>query len=229
MTPEARALRLHIYQRTIEDGHPPRITELARHFEIPERKISDTLQTLETERALLVAPGGTRIEAVPPFSALPTPHWVETPRGGWWGHTAWQALAVPVVVESDAIIYSRSGGGQDPIVVAVQRGKALATPEPIVHVGVPAARWWDDIRYTCASILFFRDRWEIDGWCARSGFDPGETMSLGQCWTLAQEWYAGRLEPDWRRLSRDEAQASLDGAGLRGPFWDLMAPGPASR
>ena len=40
-------------------------------------------------------------------------------------------------------------------------------------------------------------------------------------WQLARAWYGGRLDPDWRPRTRDEAQAILDGAGLSGPFWSL--------
>jgi hypothetical protein len=217
-------LRLYVYEQMIERGHPPGKHELARRFEVSADEMVERLRRLERARALLVASDG-RIEAVPPFSALPTPHWVETDRGGFWGHTAWQALAVPVVVEADAQVFSRSGGRREPIELVIRNGKASANPEPIVHVSVPAARWWDDVRYTCASILFFRDSEEIDEWCRRGGFARGAILSLSQCWRLAREWYAGRLEPQWRRLSAAEAQASLGNAGLTGDFWDLSLPG----
>jgi Alkylmercury lyase len=125
------------------------------------------------------------------------------------------------VVDSDATIYSRSGGRHEPIEVTICRGRPTATPDPIVHISVPAALWWDDIRYTCASILFFTDEGEVDSWCERSGFPRGGTMSLHQCWQLAVEWYSRRLKVDWRRLTPEEAQNSLRRAGLTGPFWEL--------
>jgi len=40
-------------------------------------------------------------------------------------------------------------------------------------------------------------------------------------WALVQPWYAGRLESSWRGRTTADAQAILDDAGLRGPFWDL--------
>ena len=223
MTAVERAIRLYVYEHTVAQGHPPQVDELVAQFGLDRDAVVGCLRHLEDARALLVSREGDRIEAVPPFSTAPTSHWVETPRGGWWGHTAWQALAVPVVVQSNATIYSRSGGRRDPIKVTVRGGRATAGPKPIVHISVPAVHWWEDIRYTCASILFFQDEVEVDSWCERSGFPRGGTMSLDQCWQLALEWYAGRLESDWRRLTSEEAQASLRSVGLTGTFWELLS------
>jgi Alkylmercury lyase len=225
MTTVERAIRLYVYEHTVAQGHPPAVDALAAHFDLDRDAMVRCLRRLEAARALLVSRDGGRIEAVPPFSATPTPHWVETPRGGWWGHTAWQALAVPVVLKSDATIYSRSGGYRESIELTLRGEILVARPEVIVHVSVPAALWWDDIRYTCASILFFRNEAEVHRWCERSGFPRGSTMSLEQCWQLAVDWYEGRLRPDWRRLSIEEAQASLHRVGLVGPFWELSPAG----
>jgi hypothetical protein len=40
-------------------------------------------------------------------------------------------------------------------------------------------------------------------------------------WALAQRWYAGRLDADWRGRSAEQAQAILASVGLTGPFWAL--------
>jgi hypothetical protein len=44
-------------------------------------------------------------------------------------------------------------------------------------------------------------------------------MSLDQCWRLSQEWYPGRLKPDWRRMNAPEMQAMFERIGLTGEFW----------
>ena len=41
-------------------------------------------------------------------------------------------------------------------------------------------------------------------------------------WALAQRWYHGRLSAEWRGRSAEEAQAILDGVGLKGDFWRLV-------
>ena len=46
-------------------------------------------------------------------------------------------------------------------------------------------------------------------------------MTLNQCWRLSKAWYAGRLEPEWRGLSPQEAQEVLASVGLTGRFWEM--------
>lgn len=46
-------------------------------------------------------------------------------------------------------------------------------------------------------------------------------MSLATCWRLAKEWYADRLDPDWRPKTLDQAQSALTRLGLTGEFWQL--------
>jgi len=61
----------------------------------------------------------------------------------------------------------------------------------------------------------------VDRWCAARGIARGASLSMDQAWQLAHTWFRGRLEPDWRRLTLDEARQSLADAGLAGDFWHL--------
>ena len=46
-------------------------------------------------------------------------------------------------------------------------------------------------------------------------------MTLPQAWELSQKWYGNRLAADFRRPTKDEAQAIFSSVGLVGPFWEL--------
>jgi hypothetical protein len=46
-------------------------------------------------------------------------------------------------------------------------------------------------------------------------------MPIQTCWELAQEWYTGRLERDWKRPDRAETQNLFKNLGLEGEFWNL--------
>lgn len=61
----------------------------------------------------------------------------------------------------------------------------------------------------------------MDAWLARTGHDRGAVLTFEQMWALVQPWYAGRLSPDWRGRSVEEAAAILESVGLTGDFWRL--------
>jgi hypothetical protein len=46
-------------------------------------------------------------------------------------------------------------------------------------------------------------------------------VSLEQAGLLAHAWYARKLDPDWRRHTRDEAEALFGELGLDPDFWSL--------
>ena len=48
------------------------------------------------------------------------------------------------------------------------------------------------------------------------------SISFAQMWALAQVWYAGRLDAEWRGRSARESQDVLESVGLTGDFWRLV-------
>ena len=68
----------------------------------------------------------------------------------------------------------------------------------------------------------FRSEEHVNRVVADWGTPRGATFSLDQCWTLAQRWFADRLDPDWRRRTPDEAHEIFAAAGLTGDFWKLV-------
>ena len=68
----------------------------------------------------------------------------------------------------------------------------------------------------------FRSEEHIDRSGAQRGIPRGATFTVDQCWTLAQRWFADRLDPDWRRRTAGEAHEIFAAAGLAGEFWTLV-------
>ena len=82
-----------------------------------------------------------------PFSAVPTPHRAHA-RGRWWyANCAWDAFAVLAVFEADGRVASSCADCAEPIEIDVRGGRPL-DDDHVVHLNVPAARWWDDIVFT---------------------------------------------------------------------------------
>ena len=49
-------------------------------------------------------------------------------------------------------------------------------------------------------------------------------MTLDQCWTLSETWYAGRLDRHYQRPRLDSFQELLREVGLVGEAWSLTGP-----
>jgi hypothetical protein len=51
-------------------------------------------------------------------------------------------------------------------------------------------------------------------------------MTLDQCWSLSETWYAGRLDLGYERPAMEHFQRLLREAGLVGDGWSLTPPRP---
>ena len=218
--PLDRDVRLKVYEQLRDHGYPPSAAELAATLDVAVDDVLASFARLAEGRALILGATGDRVQVAPPFSAVPTPFWVETPRGAWWGNCAWESLGIPALLETDAVIRTTSGATGEDLEVRVVDGR-LATDDVLVHVAVPARRWWEDVRFTCGTLLFFRAEGEVDAWCQARGIRRGGTAPAAAFWELAKVWFTGRFDPGWRRLTPAEARRSFEGVGLRGPFWEL--------
>ena len=70
-------------------------------------------------------------------------------------------------------------------------------------------------------MTLFRSEEHVWRWTEANARAMGEIVSLGQVWRLAKLWYPDPRRTDWRPRTRDESQAVLAAAGLKGPFWEL--------
>lgn len=214
-------LRYFIYQHFHRHGHPPDLTAMAAHLGEPVTVVHELLEALHDDHAIVLSATRDTIEVAHPFSRIPTPFWVENRHGAWWGNCAWDSLAIAALTSDDeTTITTRSGASGEPLVLSVQ-GSRVSDPSLIAHFAVPASRWWEDVRFTCATILLFRHADEIPDWCAQHGIPRGEVVPVETLWKLAKLWYSDKLDRDWRRKTPDEAQAILTSLGLTGSFWNL--------
>ncbi len=142
-----REVRIHIFRHAADTTHVPAPGEIAAALGRPQPEIEDSLRRLATGRVLILAPGTTNIWAANPFCTVPSSFRVEALGRTYWGICIWDALGIPAALQADAIITARCGDCDQDIALQV-RGEALARADGIVHFGVPAARWWDNIAFT---------------------------------------------------------------------------------
>ena len=82
-----------------------------------------------------------------PFSSVPTPFTVEGGGRSWFANCAWDAFGIPILVGCDAVISTTCQDCDGKIVYRVEN-RRLADSHGVVHFGVPAAKWWDNIGFT---------------------------------------------------------------------------------
>jgi len=213
------AVRYLINKYAVETGRPPTVQNLGAELKCPAEEVERALSGLAESHAVVLHPNTSRIWLAHPFSFTPTAFWVVSSRGSWWANCAWCALGIAAIIDEDTRIVSRSGAEGDSVEVHVC-DRLVKEPDLLVHFSVPMAKWWNNIHYTCGTILFFRSIREIDTWCHRHAIAKGEVLSMDQAWALAQAWYGDYLNPKWRRRTAREAEEIFDNIGLRGAFWE---------
>jgi Alkylmercury lyase len=212
-------IRVSIYEGFVRDGRPPSITELGRVHGLDNAAVLTSLRHLADEKAIILTRDATRIIAAPPFSAIPTNFWVRTDRGAFWGFCAWEALGIAAELGLDADIDTTSGAGGAALRVEVRNGTVSSTGA-CMHIALPRRDWWNDVTYTCGTIMFFTSAAEVDQWSTDHGLPRGAVLDLEQAWSLAKDWFSGRRDPNWTRLPPKEAAASFARVNLQGDFWN---------
>jgi len=68
-------------------------------------------------------------------------------------------------------------------------------------------------------MLLFRSEEHVAQWCAERTLPRGALLTVAQGWRLARDWYADRLDPNYRGKTPTEMKATLTRIGLTGPYW----------
>jgi hypothetical protein len=209
-------LRLAIYRSFAETGAAPALTWDA-----------DTRAALERLAAArhIVLDDDLRIVMAHPFASIPLGFAVMGRTTLWWGGCAWDAFAVPHLVdrEPEVLVSTRCPACGAPHAWVVDRD-AAPPGDQVAHFLTPTAHMWDDVVHTCAHQRLFCDERCVDAWLATTGHAKGYVMDLPTLWRLASGWYAGRLDRGYTRRDPVSAAAYFEDVGLSGPFWGRVRP-----
>lgn len=141
-------VRCHVYFSVVANGRPPTTAETAEAFGRNEPEIADTYRRLHDAHALVLHPETIEIWMANPFCFTPTPHRVTAGGRTWTGTCAWDALGIAGALHADGHIDSACACCGEAIELEVRAGALVEGEDLLVHIVVPARRWWDDIGFT---------------------------------------------------------------------------------
>ena len=139
-------VRLFIYRWFAERGAAPAVADVASGLGEPADDVAASFRRLEEAHVIVLAPGTLNIWMANPFCAVPTAFRVSTDSGSWWGTCVWDALGIPAMLESDAVVTTSCQDCGSPMQMRVADGDLAA--EGVAHFAVPARSWWENIGYT---------------------------------------------------------------------------------
>jgi hypothetical protein len=93
-------------------------------------------------------PGTHEIWLAHPFCATPAPFETSVGDRTWDAICIWDALGTLALLDSDGRVRTACPDCGEPLEAEVRDGEVVAPHDNVVHYGVPAARWYEDVAYT---------------------------------------------------------------------------------
>jgi hypothetical protein len=213
-------IRYQVNRFIFDNGFAPSVTQLADLLALPTAEIETGLTALANNHAIVLHPNSFDIWVAHPFALFPTLFWVKTDDQQWWGNCPWCSMGVASLTKKDTEIFTKLKGQQDPLKIEIINNKVVQK-NYVVHFPIPARQFWDNVIYTCSMMLIFENESDIDEWCKQHNKPKGEVLPIEQVWELAQIWYGNYLAPDFKRKTKEIAEAMFAQVGLRSSFWKL--------
>ncbi|MEL6671388.1 MAG: alkylmercury lyase family protein [Bacteroidota bacterium] len=213
-------LHHHLLSEIVATGHAPSIAEMSHQLGWRDTVLRENLRALEAYHGAVLHPHNDEVWVIHPFSLAPTNFWVSSSRGSWWGNCAWCSLGVAALLQEDCTIHSRLGAEQLPVELEIVDGQ-LRQKDLLIHFPIPMRQAWDNVIYTCSTMLLFASETDIDRWCEQHGIGKGDVQRAENIWTFSQKWYGRHLDRDWRKWTQAEAKALFTEFGLTHPVWQL--------
>jgi len=209
-----------ILRHIIDHGYAPDADELASLLGVTEKVIAAALDALAAYHGVVLHPGTSKIWVIHPFSLAPTSFTVTAGERLWWGNCAWCSFGVAALLDQDVTITTALGADRQQVKLHIRNGQ-LVEDEYYVHFPIPMMQAWDNVVYTCSTMLLFDAPADVDRWCAQHRIARGDVQPAAHIWAFARRWYGSHLNPQWEKWTNAQAKAIFDEFGLGHPVWNL--------
>lgn len=142
------SVRLQVIETARDTGRVPDAAEVAKLLGRPDAEVIDAFHRLADAHVYVLEPSDPhRIRMANPFSAVPTPFAVDANGRNYFGNCVWDALGILSLLGGDGSVETHCPDCREPLRLEV-RGGRLTPSTGVVHFGVAARHWWDDIVHT---------------------------------------------------------------------------------
>lgn len=141
MTPFDRQVRAQVFRLIVGGVSVVDATTVAESRGWEPEEVRSSLNRLADLHRLALIPGSDRVAMAHPFSGVETPQRSVIGDRQWYANCAWDALAILSLLGDGSAHLDDSG-----LVWTVEGGRV--SPGGVVHLLVPARRWWEDVGFT---------------------------------------------------------------------------------
>uniref|UniRef100_A0A7S4IQ30 Uncharacterized protein n=1 Tax=Vannella robusta TaxID=1487602 RepID=A0A7S4IQ30_9EUKA len=124
------------------------------------------------------------------------------------------------MLRCDVSITTTWGAHGKPVEFHIKNGELEAT-EAVIHFPIPMKNAWDNVTYTCSTMLVFENESCVHSWSEQHRIPIGDIQPMEKIWKFSQEWYGSHLQPDWVKWTISQAKAMFSKYGLTHPIWNL--------
>ena len=139
-------VRLLIYREFVQNGRAPSSNRIAELAEMPVEEIRAAMERLVAGRVIVLQPESREIMIAAPLSNVPTPYLVRA-KQSFFGACVWDALGIIAMLKTDATLDTPCPCCGEAMAIEVRDGDLLPM-RGIVHFGVPAKKWWENLVFT---------------------------------------------------------------------------------
>lgn len=143
MTPFDRAVRAEVYRLLVDGLEQVDATAISRAGGWDRQQVESSLERLEAEHRVALLPDTKRVWMAHPFSGIDAGYRAHVDGRSWHANCAWDALAIVALLgDGTGRVTGRDG------VIDWQVERDRVAPNGLIHLLVPAIRFWDDIGFT---------------------------------------------------------------------------------
>ncbi len=213
-------LHYSILKGIIDNGFAPSAEQLAKSLEADTQDVIQGLYDLQEYHGVVLHPHEPKVWVIHPFSLAPTNFYVQSSKGEWWGNCSWCSLGIAALIGDDVKITTTIGAQTKQIEINIIDNN-IQEKDYLIHFPIPMKYAWDNVIYTCSTMLIFENEKQIDEWTMKHDVQKGDIQPIEKIWNFSKQWYGNHLNPEWTKWTIKEAKAMFREFDLTHSIWHL--------